>query len=545
MRIALYVRVSSDRQAQTQTIEQQIERLKAHCHQQGWQIREEQIFRDDGYSGASLKRPALDRLRDQVNQAAFDRIILTAPDRLARKYVHQMLLIEEFEKYGCQVEFVDRPMSNDPHDQLLLQIRGAVSEYERNLIVERTRRGRLQKYKAGTLLPWTRPPYGYQLNPDHPRDPGGVRTDENTAWVVTEIFRRYGEESTSLQGLAKQLMREGISSPWGNSRWNMATLGGILTNPSYTGTVYAGRHRSKPREGRQSPLKPIGKRGESHTTTPPEDWLAVCSIPALVPKEQFEVVKLKLAQNQSFATRHNTSHTYLLRALVSCGECRTACIARTQGKYSYYTCRAKSHPVVSARDAVCHARFIPAGQVDELVWQDLCQVLQQPQMIERALQRAQCGEWLPQELATRRESLRRAKVSLANQLERLTEAYLAQVLNLEEFKRRRADLEGRVESLAVQLHQLDHSVNRQKELSGLVDSVTAFCAKVQSSLTEASFEQKRQLIELLIDRVVVKAEEVEIRYVIPTSPKSEKVRFCLLRSDYFDLPTPKIPLDDS
>src|SRR5260370_36469449 len=145
-----------------QTIEQQREGLPAHFQLQGWEWRDDWVFRDDGYSGASLKRPGLDCLRDQVAQAHFDRVLMTAPDRLARKYVHQMLLIEELEKGGCLVEFVERPMSQDPHDQLLLQIRGAVAEYERNLIADRMRRGRLQKYRAGTLLPWGPPPYGYR-----------------------------------------------------------------------------------------------------------------------------------------------------------------------------------------------------------------------------------------------------------------------------------------------------------------------------------------------------------------------------------------------
>jgi site-specific DNA recombinase len=116
-----------------QTIDQQLERLRAYFQLQGWEWRDELVFRDDGYSGASLKRPGLDRLREQAAQAHFDRVLVTAPDRLARKYIHQVLLIEELEKGGCQVEFVERPMSQDPHDQLLLQIRGAVAEYERNL----------------------------------------------------------------------------------------------------------------------------------------------------------------------------------------------------------------------------------------------------------------------------------------------------------------------------------------------------------------------------------------------------------------------------
>jgi site-specific DNA recombinase len=131
MRVALYARVSTQRQAQAQTVEQQIERLTGHARQQGWDVPLDQIFRDDGYSGASLRRPGLDRLRDRAADRALDLVVITAPDRLARNYVHQVLLLEELQGHGCEVRFLDRPMSQDPHDQLLLQIRGAVAEYER------------------------------------------------------------------------------------------------------------------------------------------------------------------------------------------------------------------------------------------------------------------------------------------------------------------------------------------------------------------------------------------------------------------------------
>jgi site-specific DNA recombinase len=120
MRVAVYVRVSTLRQAQTQTIEEQLERLRAYSEAQGWALPEEHIFRDDGFSGATLNRPALDRLRDKVRAAELDRVLLTAPDRLARNYVHQMVLLEEMERWGCEVEFLDHPMGRDPHDQLRL-----------------------------------------------------------------------------------------------------------------------------------------------------------------------------------------------------------------------------------------------------------------------------------------------------------------------------------------------------------------------------------------------------------------------------------------
>lgn len=156
MQVGMYARVSTQRQAQAQTIEQQLTRLRAYVEQKGWHVADEHVYRDDGFSGASLSRPGLDRLRDRVALAELDVVVITAPDRLARKYLHQVLLIEEMEKHGCRVEFADRPMSTDPNDQLLLQIRGAVAEYERSLISERMRRGKVAKLRTGQLLPWTR-----------------------------------------------------------------------------------------------------------------------------------------------------------------------------------------------------------------------------------------------------------------------------------------------------------------------------------------------------------------------------------------------------
>ena len=154
--------------------------------------------------------------------AAFELVLVTAPDRLARKYVHQVLLIEEMKKLGCDIQFLERPMQeNDPHDQLLLQIRGAVAEYERSLIADRMRRGRQAKLRAGSLLPSTRAPYGYILDPERPRDPGRVRIDPVKANIVRQIFAWYTdpETSVSIHWVVKQLNEQQIPTPRGGKRW--------------------------------------------------------------------------------------------------------------------------------------------------------------------------------------------------------------------------------------------------------------------------------------------------------------------------------------
>jgi site-specific DNA recombinase len=379
MTVAVYVRVSTQRQAQAQTIEQQLERLRAHLGAHGVELAGGSIFRDDGYSGATLNRPGLDRLRDAVRAGEVERVLVTDPDRLARNYVQLMVLLEELERAGCEVAFLDRPMSRGPQDQLLLQIRGAAAEYERTLIAERMRRGRQAKLRAGCLLPWSRPPYGYRLDPDHPRDPAGVTVEAAEAAVIRELFAGYLEDHASLFSPAKHLQALGIASPAGRPRWSPTTLRGILANPTYTGQVYAGRWRSRPARIRRSATRPIGKPSDSPVPVPAGQWLPVASVPALVGKEQFARVQAKLAQNRAFARRHNTVHAYLLRALVSCGRCRASCLCRTiHPGYAYYLCRGKGDPLHSRRDEPCLARYAPAAQLDALVWRDLCELLTEP-----------------------------------------------------------------------------------------------------------------------------------------------------------------------
>jgi site-specific DNA recombinase len=454
MRIALYARVSTSRQAQAQTIEQQLERLHAHIASQGEAVDEHHIFRDAGYSGASLSRPGLDQLRDRAALAEFARVVVTAPDRLARKYVRQVLLIEELQSHGCTVEFVERPMSQDPHDQLLLQIRGAVAEYERTLICDRMRRGRLTHLRAGQLLPWSRAPLGYRLDLEHPRDPACLQLDPAAAAVVQEMFAWYLEPGATVHSIALRLTRAGLPTPMGKSRWNVASVRGILKNPAYTGTAYGNRTRIVPATQRKSALLPVGP-GVSYRYRPREEWISV-PVPALISLDLFDRVQEKLAHNQQCSARNNTHFLYLLRALVSCGRCRLGATARTMmpSGQSYYVCQGRSNALRVAQGQRCMARYIPGRALDDLVWRDVCAVMTEPEHLAHAVRRAHGGQWLPQELQARQATLRHALTHLETSQQRLLDAYLADVLTLPVFEQKHRELARRQEAVRSQQQQL-------------------------------------------------------------------------------------------
>jgi site-specific DNA recombinase len=542
MEVALYARVSTTRQQLDLTIEQQIERLREHVEKQsGWHLEEKHIYLDEGYSGAKLNRPGLDRLREHMAKAEFEMILITAPDRLARNYVHQMLLIEEFQNLGCQVQFLERPMSRDPHDQLLLQIRGAVAEYERSLITERMRRGRRAKLRSGLLLPWTLAPYGYLLDPDNPRDASKVSLDPVKSELVRQMFAWYTDpqKRCSLYWIAKKLSDEGIPTPKGGTRWNVATIRGILRSPAYAGMAYSGRTRPVPSGSRKSALQPVGP-GESRSSTPQEDWIGI-PVPAIVSQEVYDVAQQRLDENKQMARRNNHKHDYLLRGLVSCGQCRLSCMGRmvTPG-YSYYVCRGRTDALRAAQGERCIARYAPSQALDSLVWEDLCGIITSPELITHALERAQAGEWLPQALQSRKQTLTQSLRRLERQQERLLEVYLGEVIGREEFERKRKELSDTQNALQRQLRQLEAQVQKQLDVVELAAGIGDFCGRIQPTLDTLTFEQRRQLVTLLIDCVIVDDEKVEIRYVVPTSPEGEEKSFCHLRKDYFYIPTKSI-----
>jgi transposase len=181
----------------------------------------------------------------------------------------------------------------------------------------------------------------------------------------------------------------------------------------------------------------------------------------------------------------------------------------------------------------CAARYIPAHALEDLVWQNLCEVLTTPEIITHTIERARGGHWLLQELQTRQANLRRGRAALNQQLERLTKAYLAAVLPLDEYERRRREVERRLLALDAQEQALRRDTMQHDQISQLAAHAEAFCQRLQNGLVDAEFDRNRALLELLVDRVIVTNGHVEIRYVVPTGPDGARQPFWRLRTDYY------------
>ena len=214
IRVGLYGRVSSDHQAKDNTVASQIESLRMRIEQDGQLCQEDLCFIDDGYSGSSLIRPALERLRDVAAAGGLDRLYVTSPDRLARRYAYQVLLVDELQRCGVELVFLNHALGETAEDALMLQVQGVVAEYERAKIMERCRRGKLHAARKGRVSVMSRAPYGYRYvrRADGGGEAGYIIHMEE-AQVVRRMFEWFAMEQISLGEVAGRLQAEGIASP--------------------------------------------------------------------------------------------------------------------------------------------------------------------------------------------------------------------------------------------------------------------------------------------------------------------------------------------
>jgi site-specific DNA recombinase len=519
MEMALYARVSTERQEREQTVESQVAILKGWIAERGHSLKLEHVYVDQGYSGARLDRPGLDRLRDAAQEGEIDGVVVLTPDRLARKYAYQVLLLEEFKRVGCSVTFVHRPLSDDPNDQLLLQIQGAVAEYERAVLGERFRRGKLQKARSGLYLAG-KAPYGYGYIPKREGVPGYLVIDDAEADLVRMLYRWLIDERLTIRQILKRLN----FGPWyprsGKHPWSPSVVHHILADPVYTGTAYANRYRyvvpKKPRTVRG----PRTAEASCRQPKPKDEWIPI-PVPALIDSSTFERAQEQLARNAALSFRHNTKYSYLLRCLLTCDGCGLAMFGRqykataTQAAKCYYTCHGKDR-ILSAREERCPQRQVKAEELEAAVWDHVVQLLADPARLLAQFQSFSQAA-VDGDVAEQAEDQRLgARIErLAREEKRLLDAYQAEVITLGELAQRREELGRRRQALADEQNQRSQLRRERARAQEVLTELTAFCERVRSRLTEVTFAEKQTILQLLIERIIVKADTLEIQHVIP------------------------------
>ena len=300
------------------------------------------------------------------------------PDRLSRKLYHQMILADEFEKQGIKLEFITQDMGTSPEDRMFFNMRGLISEYEREKIRERTMRGSREKARQGKVVSVGSIPFGFRYN----EEKATLEEDIEKAKIVRLIFYTFASENLSLRSLAEKLNRLHIPTPRGGGRWRSSTLGIMLRNEAYTGKMYQFRKYHIEPKNRRKPL--ARNRKTSTAIRPREEWISV-NVPSLVPAELFEAVQRKLDRNAELSKR-NTKRQYLLSGLLYCSQCGGRMNGHAIHGITYYRCHHKGDPDkylvgLDAKPRPCPCPEVRAGLIETEVWDTACQLVKDPDFL--------------------------------------------------------------------------------------------------------------------------------------------------------------------
>jgi site-specific DNA recombinase len=523
LRVGLYARVSSDRQAEERTIDSQIAALRERIQADGVQVDGELQFVDDGYSGGTLLRPALERLRDQVAQGALDRLYVHSPDRLARNYAYQFVLLEEFGRAGLEVVFLNHALGQSPEGDLLLQVQGVIAEYERAKIRERIRRGKLHAARSGKVSVLGRAPYGYRyIRKQEGGDQARFEIVAHQARVVQQMFVWVARERLTLREVCRRLEKLGEPSPRGQARWVNTTVASILNNPAYHGQAAFRKRQVVPRQPR---LRPV--RGKAEVPRRPCSVVR-CSepimvpVPALVSVEDFAAVAEQRAENRRRVRQQRAGARHLLQGLVVCRDCGYAFVGSTNRArpkvYHYYRCSSFQAAGAQAR---CPVGTVHAEPLEVAVWQDVCALLRQPQKIEEEYQRRL--EDSPGANTSRGiEPLTRVMEKVKRTIARLIDLYSEGLLE-------RSELEPRLQSAKQRLRKLEEQAQgeaaqlaERAELRLALTHLQEFAAQVEQGLDRADWATRRQVIRALVKRIEIGPDAVRIVYRVAPVPFVER-----------------------
>jgi len=516
--VALYARVSSDQQADANTIDSQMAALRAQITADGFDLHSVVEFIDTGYSGSSLVRPALERLRDVAAAGGLDRLYVHCPDRLARHYAYQVLLLEELTQRGVEVIFLNRPLGHTPEDQLLLQVQGVIAEYERAKFLERSRRGKRHAAQEGRVGILCHAPYGYRYV-NKQAGGGDARFDivGDEARVVQQVFAWVGHERCTINAVCRRLHQAGVRTRTGKAHWDHKTIWDMLKNPAYKGEAAFGKTRWTPvgsrlRAPRGRPTH--SRRGSSGKEVPQDEWITI-PVPALVEAALFEAVQAQLEENKRRARIPEKGSRYLLQGLLVCRQCGYAYCGRTNdARHAYYRCAGAMNIPRHGFERVCWSKPLRMDQTDAAVWHEVCQLLAQPARLEQAYRQRLHPNQPPEAshgLETQMSKLRRG-------LARLIDSYADGLIDKQEFEPRVTQMRARLQHLEAQMQHLQAEGEMEEELRLIMGRLETFAATVHDGLQQADFHTRREIIRSLVKRVEV--DQQHIRVVLRVSPTS-------------------------
>ncbi len=539
---AIYARVSSEQQREENTIASQTAALIEFAKSHDLEVPREWVFEDEGYSGATLERPGLERVRDLAAEGQIQAMLAYSPDRLSRKYAYQILLIEEFARHGVEMVFVKSPQGDSAEDQLLVQFQGMIAEYERAQIRERSRRGKRHRAQSGEVSVMSNAPYGYRYIRKTDEAPAAYVVDEAEARVVRRVYEMYTVEGLSIGEITRRINAEGIPTRKASARWGtLHRLGGaaqlrvsrcrllrqdphLCTDAGYAPTASAGVTTPSTTAGHERPR---------------EEWIEI-PVPALVTEESFARAQELLHQNK-IRSRRRTIAPSVVQGLVSCAKCGYA-FSRTSTQTSarkihYYKCIGSDGWRKLGGPVCDNGRFVRQELLDQIVWAEVIRLLEEPALIQQELDRRLVAARASDPTRKREQSLQRELTHVGKGIERLLNAYPEELLSIEQLRERMPVLRQRQQTLRAELQAIADQTNDRAAFLRLAETLTAFLARLRSAAETLSVIERQRIVRLLVKDVLLGEDTITIRHSIPIpsgppqtedqNPQTVKITFCV------------------
>jgi site-specific DNA recombinase len=524
---AIYARVSSDKQREDKTIASQTAALIAFAESQGYSVAAELIFEDDGYSGASLVRPGLERVRDLAAEGHLDAVLVYAPDRLSRKYAYQVLLIEELARHGVETVFVKAPAMVTPEDQLLLQFQGMIAEYERAQILERSRRGKRHRARQGQVSVLSGAPYGYRYVGKTDAAAAYYEIIEAEAEVVRRVYEHYTMAHMSIGAITRWLNAQGVPTRKRCGRWERSSVWAMLRNPAYKGSACFGKTRTAPRQRITRRLRlqgGIAARNSASHERPREEWIEI-PVPAIVSAETFALAEERLERNKVHAPRRTVTPS-VVQGLVSCRKCGYA-LSRTSTRSSartihYYRCLG-SDAWRHLGGPVCDNPPVRQDLLDQVVWTEIIRLLETPSLIQEELDRRLAAARTSDPTQRRQKTLQRDLVRLRKSMDRLLTAYQEDLISLDDLRLRMPALRQREQATQAELLSIEDQSDARAAYLRLAETLAGFLTRLQSQAETLDVKERQRIVRLVVKEILVGDDTIVIRHSIPipTRPSTD------------------------
>jgi len=522
---AIYARVSSDQQREENTIASQTAALVEFAKSAGYAVPDEWIFEDEGYSGASLIRPGLERVRDLAAEGQIQALLVLSPDRLSRKYAYQVLLIEELARHGVEAVFLKAPQATTPENQLLLQFQGMIAEYERAQILERSRRGKRHRARQGEVSVLSGAPYGYRYVRKSEERLASYEVIEAEARIVQQVFRLYAVDHLSIGEVTRRLNEEGVATRKGGLRWERSVVWAMLRNPAYRGAACFGKTQLAPRQRVNS--RTLRRRGgmpvrnSAGHELPRDQWIAI-PVPALIDEPTFALAQERLAANRQLAARR-TVEPSIVQGLVHCQRCGYA-LYRTSTRSSarkiyYYRCIGSD---AWRFDGVarCDQRPIRLDLLEQVVWTEIVRLLEDTSLIRAELARRHEAARKAHPGKHHQAILERDLAQVRKRMDRLLTAYQDELLTLEELRQRLPELRKRERGLQSDLEALSTKLASDAGYLRLAETLTSFLERLRANGRHLDVAERQRITRLLVKEVVVGDNSITIRHSIPITTSS-------------------------